>query len=146
MSQIYVLELESGKYYIGETTNLDVRMESHFSGEGSVWTGLHKPVRLVETIKNDTHENKVTLEYMKKYGVDNVRGGSYCNIDLSDQQRESIRNGDCTADDTCYRCGRASHYANECYAEKICYNCGGRGHYTEKCDKYDDSDDDSDSD
>jgi predicted GIY-YIG superfamily endonuclease len=82
---LYVLQLENNKYYIGITMNLNMRIAQHFSGEGSKWTKLHKPITIVEIqIKNITEqlENEITLFYMRKYGWQSVRGGSYTKIDL----------------------------------------------------------------
>ncbi len=82
---LYVLLLENNKYYIGITMNLNQRIAQHFSGDGSKWTKLHKPITIVEVqIKNvdEKLENEITLHYINKYGKENVRGGSYCRINI----------------------------------------------------------------
>lgn len=38
MVTIYVLELESSKYYIGKTKNSKFRLDQHFNANGSIWT------------------------------------------------------------------------------------------------------------
>ena len=76
----YILELENQKYYVGITSNLHNRFCQHFSGNGAIWTKLHKPIKAIQ-VKIVTHkweENFTTLSMIKKYGVDNVRGGSWC--------------------------------------------------------------------
>jgi predicted GIY-YIG superfamily endonuclease len=78
MVYIYVLKLQSNKYYIGKTNNPQFRLSAHFDANGSEWTKLYTPVNLVELITNcdDYDEDKYTRIYMDKYGIDNnVRGG-----------------------------------------------------------------------
>ena len=49
---IYVIQLEEGKYYIGKTNNPQFRLESHFNSNGSEWTKIYKPIRVVELKPN----------------------------------------------------------------------------------------------
>lgn len=81
---IYVWELEGGKYYIGYSENLSVRLEQHTSGEGAIWTKKYKPLSIIEIIRGgkDVEKSK-TLEYMKLKGFDNVRGSGWCKIDYT---------------------------------------------------------------
>lgn len=80
MSFIYWLCLENDKYYVGRTSDIHRRIGQHFLGEGAKWTKLHKPKRVISYTKelNEYHEDYMTLLMMKKYGVDNVRGGKWC--------------------------------------------------------------------
>jgi len=48
MEQVYVLELEEGKYYVGKTKHSDVRIGQHFDGDGSVWAQKYKPVKVID--------------------------------------------------------------------------------------------------
>lgn len=77
---IYVLRLEGGYYYIGYTRYFQLRMRQHFEGRGAKFTQLHKPIEIVETLQNRTKrsEHSVTKRYIRKYGVDKVRGGDWC--------------------------------------------------------------------
>jgi len=83
MIYIYVLQLEKGKYYIGKTKNPHFRLESHFNLDGSEWKKLYKPIKILELISNcdDYDEDKYTRIYMDKYGIDNVRGGSFVTVE-----------------------------------------------------------------
>jgi predicted GIY-YIG superfamily endonuclease len=92
MLYIYILELIASKYYIGKTTNPDFRLESHFNANGSVWTHMYKPLKVIELISgcDSFDEDKYTLKYMEKYGIDNVRGGSFCQIKLSEENTNTI--------------------------------------------------------
>lgn len=79
---IYVLKLEDGCYYVGETNNIERRYEQHLNGKYSAqWTQLHKPLEIIFTtpVKNDSDENNYTRLYMKKIkgGINKVRGGNY---------------------------------------------------------------------
>ena len=64
MSQttIYVLKLEGGKYYVGKTGDLIARYQQHLSGEGSSFTRLHKPIKVIRTVTNASpfDEDKIT--------------------------------------------------------------------------------------
>ena len=78
MGIVYVLKLQNNKYYVGYTddTNLDARMYRHKRGYGSSWTNKHKPIKLIRVIHNvdKLKEKQITIQYMKKYGYQNVRG------------------------------------------------------------------------
>lgn len=83
---LYVLRLEQGKYYIGRTTREDpqTRIKQHKDGFYSAqWVKKYKPLDTAEIIdigyltktEADRLEIQRTLQYMKKYGYQNVRGG-----------------------------------------------------------------------
>ena len=117
---IYILELKHGKYYVGKTRNpLPVeRVLDHFEGDGSAWTREHPPVRVVATHANcsDFDEDKFTKEHMAEYGINNVRGGSYCKLDLDEATMQLLRREIRGASDVCLRCGREGHFVADCYA------------------------------
>ena len=92
MVYIYVLKLKNNKYYVGKSTNPSTRLEDHFSEFGSAWTKKYKPITIHEIRPDcdDGDEDKITLEYMKKYGIDNVRGGSFCQLNLPQNEIDVI--------------------------------------------------------
>jgi len=83
---VYVLECENDKYYVGSTGHRRQRYRQHFDEKrgGSTWTRMHKPIRVVKEYKRIPirylmgMESQITSEYMVKYGVNNVRGASFC--------------------------------------------------------------------
>lgn len=83
---LYVLKLEAGKYYIGVTAKtVNERFIEHKNGfYGSEWTRIYKPISIEQSkdlglctyFRAEEYENKVTREYIKHYGLNNVRGGN----------------------------------------------------------------------
>jgi predicted GIY-YIG superfamily endonuclease len=75
----YALLLEGGKIYVGKSKVVYKRItKQHIEGEGSEFTKKHKFLRVIEIRKINScfDEDNITKEYMMKYGVDNVRGGT----------------------------------------------------------------------
>lgn len=81
---LYVLRLRRGKIYAGVTRNLQQRLEAHFSGRGSEWTKLYPPVEILAIYKDvaPIWEKEITLDYMRHYGWQNVRGYSWSQINM----------------------------------------------------------------
>lgn len=118
---IYILQLESGKYYIGKTTTPSFRLEQHFNSNGSTWTKKYKPTIVIELIPNcdDYDEDKYTIKYMEQYGINNVRGGSFCEIKLSDNNISTLNQMIRGVTNKCYICGKADHFVNECKTTNV---------------------------
>lgn len=141
--QIYVLRLEQDKWYIGKTKNLLARMQYHLrSSEGlrsSVsdtetppslssedlglaqeedrrWTKIYKVLRVEElsVARSDFDEDTITKKYMRKYGIQNVRGGSYTTEHLSDATISLLEKEFQTSQDKCFSCGKFGHLSRDC--------------------------------
>lgn len=115
---IYVLQLIKNKFYIGKTSkNINERFFVHKKGLGTKWTKLYKPVKIIEHFEtNDKfEEDKYTKKYMDKYGIDNVRGGSYSNTTLNEWQIKALNHELKTSNDLCFNCGKPGHFASNCY-------------------------------
>lgn len=163
MVYIYILLLEQNKYYIGKTNKPKFRIDCHFnsrinSNTGSVWTRMYKPIKILKIIPDcdDYDEDKYTIMYMNKYGMNNVRGGSFCSIVLDENTIEQIKRMCNGANNNCFICGSSEHFAINCdnkendtdftlldftkedeheyYKENnCCYRCGRSGHYIDSC-------------
>lgn len=119
---LYVLKLIQDKFYIGKTTqNVYNRFNQHKIGIGSSWTKLYKPIKILEKFetRDKFEEDKYTKKYMDLYGIDNVRGGSYSNIILTDWQIKAIKRELETSNDLCFKCGKSGHFAYNCNKQKI---------------------------
>jgi hypothetical protein len=118
-TNIYILKLANNKYYIGKTNNLEERLNAHKNGTSSLWTTKHKFISVEKVIPNASSfdEDKYTLEYMNKYGIDNVRGGQYVKARLDDEQIHNITKSMWSANDCCTSCGKKGHFVNECYLQ-----------------------------
>lgn len=146
MVYIYVLKLINGKYYVGKTSNPYFRIESHFNTEGSIWTKIHKPIKLLELVEGDDYdEDKYTKIYMDRYGIDNVRGGSYTSVKLDKETKNQLIKISNNINNRCFKCGKEGHFAKECISSEItqfsysldknekCYVCGKYDHKSSDC-------------
>ena len=119
-TNIYILKLEKNKYYVGKTNDLEKRKEAHINGSASLWTKKYKPLSIEKIIPNASpyDEDKYTIEYMSKYGIDHVRGGIYVTELLDELQINNINKSIWGANDCCTQCGRNGHFIKNCKATK----------------------------
>ena len=78
----------------------------------------HPRIRIEgSTIDAKLEEDKQVKKLMVLYGIDKVRGGSYCEVNLSDESISALEREICHSDNRCLRCGRQGHYVSDCYAK-----------------------------
>jgi hypothetical protein len=97
--------------------NPHFRFDNHFSYNGTEWTKLHKPLKILELILNcdDYDEDKYTYKYMDKFGIDNVRGGSYSSVILDTETKKQLIKISNSINNRCFICGKTDgHFAKEC--------------------------------
>ena len=123
----YSLNLKGGKKYVGMTTNLERRLDQHFSGSGSAVTQQCTPVSVhhvqrCKSVSNAKKAETIVYENMRDYhGCQRVRGAGHTRrfpdpeprTTTSKRRRESSEQGE---PDACYRCGRSGHFVADCYA------------------------------
>jgi hypothetical protein len=129
LSYIYILELEETKYYIGKSSKPLSRTGEHListihndaSCSGSAWTAMYPPVKVLRVIisYDEFDEDLYTLRYMRDHGIDNVRGGSFCELNLSHDNVVTLEKMLAGAGDKCYYCGASDHYVAACPQKKI---------------------------
>lgn len=94
---LYVLLCDNKKYYIGITNKIKSRIKNHLDGNGSFFTRINKPIKLIELFLIDVkdwreaemYESYKTIEYANKHGIINVAGGIFT---LKDDKRECFFN------------------------------------------------------
>jgi predicted GIY-YIG superfamily endonuclease len=121
---IYTLLLTDDKYYIGKTKiDPEERFQQHLTDKSIAWTLKYKPLKIINTFKsNDSFaEDKCTKEMMMKYDIENVRGGSYCSIELPDWQVKALEHEFESINEQCYKCKKEGHFSKDCekYHKKL---------------------------
>ena len=118
-TNIYILKLKQGKYYIGKSDDPHKRFIEHVEGRGAYWTKKYEPLELERIIENASpfDEDKYTKEYMAKYGIDKVRGGSYVTGKLNKEQLAFLQREIWGAQDVCFLCG-GQHFVRYCKKRK----------------------------
>lgn len=103
----------------------------HANKNGTAWTKEHQPiggmryingsVELVPACIDAMHpmlspadEAWITLAYMERYGLENVRGGPWCSPIIAEQIKATIKAIIDGCSNVCYRCLESGHFANEC--------------------------------
>ena len=92
---IFILKLENESYFLGKTPNPNFKLENlHILYKRLPdFIVINKPIKIIEFIPDCTEQevDKYTLKYMKKYGIRNVRGGTYDSHYLSEENRNRIK-------------------------------------------------------
>lgn len=114
---IYTLLLVNGNLYVGKTKmgGVQKRFKQHVEGQGSEWTRLYPPVKVLNVFPGDGFdEDTQVIRMMNQYGIDKVRGGMYVQFILSQEQQLEIRRKMDSATDKCFHCGSSQHFIKNC--------------------------------
>lgn len=125
--QLYALSLSSNKWYIGHTASPEKCLEQICAGEGPAWTRIHPPANTdggpsYEELFPPKNGDALELEkdclvkqYMLRYGIHNVRGGSYCKVALEPHMVKVLETELARADRRCQTCGGFGHTSYNCW-------------------------------
>lgn len=154
---VYVLGLQGGCIYVGSTQDVLARLDeykSNYKKKCPRWVKNHPILKLISVIPVNTLETKVEFKeeevvtkMMMEYGIDKVRGGSYCNNVLTIPQKDELTRRLRMMNGQCVVCGGTGHFAVNCKNKKSdpspketeppkksrCERCFRYGHTISKC-------------
>jgi hypothetical protein len=120
---VYVVALRDDCWYLGRTSRLERRMaELAANATRNAWLVAHPVLPTIRQpfeywpCTDATMEDAKTVEWMHRYGIDRVRGGSFVKRDLDEAQRRVLLTMMASAGNMCFRCGSKSHYAAACHS------------------------------
>ena len=104
------------KFYVGTTNDVIKRYNQHLNGDGSEWTKLYHPVKLLKSFESTSEfdEDNTTKTFMKIYGIDNVRGGTYCQIVLPEGVELFLQRELNQLSNACLECDEKGHFVKNC--------------------------------
>jgi len=136
-TNIIVFNLESNKYYLDECNNINKLFDKNID-----WITKYNSISIKTIIENINIKDidKYVRMYMHKFGINNVRGGSYKDEINIDNIKELIW----SENNCCLRCGFNNHTEINCYSKKNiygneleynirCLRCGRLGHRLFEC-------------
>ena len=109
---IYILRLKDDKYYVGKADNVGDRFMLHLKGN-VLFTKKYPPEEIVYTCPRlfPSQENLFTLQMMSIFGIDKVRGGNFCQLEIDHSVIEEKMKFYSTG---CFHCQQKSHLFYQC--------------------------------
>lgn len=147
---LYLLKLENGKYYVGRSEKSSKQLKENIPQPNIEWTKKYLPISIVEVLPmfHPKNEDIYVKSCMKRYGIPNVRGGSYIQMCLTPNTIFSLNSE--FKDERSYppfnsQIDSFIDYHNDDYSEddyseyeqtyqiSRCLRCWKYGHYTKEC-------------
>ena len=141
----YVMKLQGNKYYVGCSQKAFIPYFKIFDIIDNSWLATYAPEKIIHMqFGCDIFEvNKLTKKAMARFGIDNVRGGSYLQEKLSAVQMQVLQHELTLSQYKCHLCLERPHFQKDCTANldadgKIlgfedCQNCSEPGHASTAC-------------
>tara|TARA_B110001469_G_scaffold127429_1_gene148284 strand:- start:3503 stop:3901 length:399 start_codon:yes stop_codon:yes gene_type:complete len=92
-SIIYVLRLHNNKYFINKTNCLNKTWSKYFFDKNYSleWIHKNKPIDIEQIYNSNGNLDNYIYKYMSKYSIENVRGGSFTDLILTDKTIKNIK-------------------------------------------------------
>ena len=121
-TDVYILELEQGRVYVGSSKDVKRRVEQHTRGAGAAYTRAYKPTGVqLPRLGNvdgdgDAAERDETLRYMMLRGISYVRGWRYSQVVMPASDFKDAEANIRELFNLCRRCGYQGHFMTQCRA------------------------------
>lgn len=123
-TKVYVLQLEGGYIYVGQSSNVARQIQQHMHGQGAMFTKRHAPTGIIlPRLGNvegagDSGERQEVLLQMRMHGMQRVRGWKYVNRSLSKSDVADITSNWIEMFNLCRVCMGEGHMAAACKKRK----------------------------
>lgn len=90
---VFLVRLENNRFYVGASVDPQKAYLTLCEGLGGAWTTLHRPLELMEMYPGVpvTEVDTIVRKQMDVRGIENVRGGSWEAVTLTDADLDAIR-------------------------------------------------------
>ena len=114
-TNVIVICLDNNKKFLALSKQKQFALEYHFNKNDYEFTKENRPLYIEKVIQinNIFDLDKYVKYYMYKYGIDNIRGGSYTNNILSEEIKQVIQIEFWTIENKCSNCG-GDHHIKDC--------------------------------
>lgn len=92
MTYITLIELQNNKYYVICTEKKNFNIESLYKNNIEDWILINKALSIKSSCRKSDNRtlDECVMIYMSTYGMNNVRGGSFSNVILTNEQKGEI--------------------------------------------------------